>query len=157
MRRPGVLQRGTRGIALAMAMALGTWQLAPAGQTPADVNARQADGSTALLWAAYQGNAPRVAELLEAGADLTLGNRYGATPLSEAARRGDTAVLRLLLKAGADPESPNPEGQTALMVVARTGNLEAAKLLLSHGARIDTREHWGGQTALISSSISQTQ
>ncbi len=35
------------------------------------------------------------------------------------------------------------------MSVARTGNIEAAKLLLKHGAKIDARESWGGQTALI--------
>ena len=144
-----VLQRGTRGVVLAVTLALTALPHVQAGQLPTDVNARQADGSTPLLWAAYQGDAARVAELLRAGADLTLGNRYGATPLSEAARRGDTAVLRLLLKAGANPEAPNPEGQTALMVVARTGNLDAATLLLAHGAKIDAREHWGGQTALI--------
>lgn len=105
--------------------------------------------TTPLLEAAYRGDAAQAAELLRNGADPDEANDFGATPLGEAARRGDTEVIRLLLKAGADPESANAEGETALMRVARTGNVEAAKLLLKHGARVDAREKWGGQTALI--------
>jgi ankyrin repeat protein len=148
-------RRGALGAALTLAVALAT-TLAVGGAAQAatpvavvDVNARQADGSTALLWAAYSGDTARVAELLKAGADASLANNYGATPMAEAARTGNAEVLRLLLKAGADPESPNGEGQTALMAVARTGDIEAAKLLLKHGAKVDAREQWGGQTALI--------
>lgn len=35
------------------------------------------------------------------------------------------------------------------MLVARTGKVDAAKLLLDHGARVDAKEQWEGQTALI--------
>jgi ankyrin repeat protein len=134
------------------------WRLALAGAwlAPAFVAAAPAaqqivipDQVTALLQAAYDGDAARVRSLLESGADPRAANAFGASPMGEAARRGDTEVLRLLLKAGADPESPNAEGQTALMAVARTGNVEAARLLLAHGARLEARESWGGQTALI--------
>jgi ankyrin repeat protein len=118
-----------------------------AGDT--DVNARQADGSTALLWAAHRGDAKEVERLIRAGADVSIANNYGATPMMEAAMAGDAAVLKRLLKAGADVNSPNAEGQTALMAVARTGNVEAAKLLLAKGADVNAKEQWGGQTALM--------
>jgi uncharacterized protein len=111
--------------------------------------AAQAADSTPLLDAAYNGDSARVAELIRSGADVNAANLFGATPMSQAALRGDTEVLRLLLKGGANPDSPNAEGETALMTVARTGNIEAAKLLVNAGARIDAREKWGGQTALI--------
>jgi hypothetical protein len=137
----------TTAVALALAAAAGAAPLTAAPE--AVVSALSADGSTALLMAAYEGDAARVAQLLKAGADARQGNRYGATPLSEASRRGDVDVMRLLLRAGADANEANAEGQTALMAVARTGNLTAATLLLQHGAKVDTREHWGGQTALI--------
>jgi ankyrin repeat protein len=114
-----------------------------------DVNQRNADGSTPLQWAVYEGKADEVRQLLDAGADLTLANNYGATPMGLAAEVADTDIIALLLEAGADADSPNPEGQTALMTVARTGNTEAAKLLLEHGATVDARESWGGQTALM--------
>ncbi len=114
-----------------------------------DVDRRNADGSTALQWAVYEGDADEVRRLLDAGADVSLANDYGATPMSLAAEVADTEILRLLLGAGADADSANPEGQTALMAVARTGNTEAARLLLEHGASVNARESWGGQTALM--------
>jgi uncharacterized protein len=107
------------------------------------------EASNALLEAAYEGDAVRVAQLVKAGAPVSQPNVFGATPMGEAARRGDTAVLKALLEAGASADSANADGQTALMSVARTGNIDAAKLLLRHGARIDAREKWGGQTALM--------
>jgi ankyrin repeat protein len=115
----------------------------------ADVDHRNADGSTPLQWAVYEGDVAEVRRLLDAGADVTLANKYGATPMSLAAEVGHAEILTLLLEAGADADSPNPEGQTALMAVARTGNVEAARALLDHGATIDAREGWGGQTALM--------
>ncbi len=116
---------------------------------PDDVDHRNADGSTPLQWAVYEGNAAEVSRLLDAGADVSIANNYGATPMSLAAEVADTPILERLLDAGADPDSPNAEGQTALMTVARTGNVEAASLLLEHGAKVDAREHWGGQSALM--------
>jgi len=104
---------------------------------------------TPLLAAAYAGDAARVAALISSGADVNAANEFGATPLLEAAWRGDTTVLKLLLKAGADANRANADGETALMSVARTGNVAAAELLLRAGARVDAREGWGGQTALI--------
>jgi ankyrin repeat protein len=115
----------------------------------ADVNRRNADGSTPLQWAVYEGDAAEARRLIAAGADVSLANNYGATPMSLAAVVANTEIIRLLLDAGADADSPNGEGQTALMDVARTGNVEAAKLLLEHGATVDAKERWGGQTALM--------
>jgi ankyrin repeat protein len=115
----------------------------------ADINRGNADGSTPLQWAVYEGDAAKVRRLLDAGADVSLANDYGATPMSLAAEVADTAILKLLLAAGADADSPNAEGMTALMAVARTGNVAAAKLLLEHGAAVDAVESFGGQTALM--------
>ena len=114
-----------------------------------DVNRREADGSTPLQWAVYNGDLAEVKRLLRAGADVSLANNYGATPMSLAAEVGNTDMLKVLIEAGADPNSPNPEGQTALLAVARTGQVEAAQVLLAEGAIVDAREKWGGQTALM--------
>ena len=46
----------------------------------ADVNQRNADGSTPLQWAVYEGDVAEVRQLLDAGADVSLANDYGATP-----------------------------------------------------------------------------
>jgi ankyrin repeat protein len=115
----------------------------------ATVRGRDADGSTALHWAANQGDTELVRALLAAGAEVRASNDFGATPMSAAAEIGDAPVIEMLLKAGADVDSPNGEGETALMTVARTGRVDAARLLLKRGANPNAREHWGDQTALM--------
>ena len=121
---------------------------APSRRTE-DVNRRNADGSTPLQWAVFNGDVAEVRRLLRAGANVSLANNYGATPMSLAAEVGNTDMLKVLLEAGANVESPNADGQTALLAVARTGNVEAAQVLLDHGAAVDAKEKFGGQTALM--------
>jgi ankyrin repeat protein len=115
----------------------------------AEIDARDTDGSTALLYAAYQGDLAVVSALIAAGADVNAFNDYGANALQQAASAGDAALIARLLEGGADVESPNAEGQTALMAAARTGVVEAARVLVEHGADVNARESWGGQTALM--------
>ncbi|HLF10168.1 MAG TPA: ankyrin repeat domain-containing protein [Gammaproteobacteria bacterium] len=114
-----------------------------------DVNARGPDGTTALLWAAYNGDLELVQRLIRAGADVNAKNDFGAFALSEAAIAGSTPIIEALLDADADANAANPEGETPLMEVARTGNVQAAALLLDAGADIDAIEQWGGQSALM--------
>src|SRR3984957_7571074 len=114
-----------------------------------NVNIATSDGTTALHWAAHNGDVELVERLLGAGADAKAKNQFGATPMSEAAFAGNVAIVEKLLKAGADPDSPSADGQTALMLVARTDNVAAAKLLLDHGAHVDAREKQKEQTALM--------
>jgi ankyrin repeat protein len=115
----------------------------------ADVNLRGPDGTTAVMYAAYHGDAELVAALIEAGADVTLANTFGTSAITEAAIAGDAAILEALLEAGADPNFRNPEGETPLMAVARTGRVEAAELLLDAGADVNAIESFGGQSALM--------
>jgi ankyrin repeat protein len=114
-----------------------------------DVNARSADGTTALHWAVYNGNAALVERLIAAGADVTVANEFGSTPLAEAATVGNAAVIRALLEAGAPVDAPGADGQTALMIVARSGNTAAAEVLIEGGADVNAREAWRQQTALM--------
>src|SRR5215471_2815223 len=96
----------------------------------ADVNTPQADGTTALQWAAHWNDLETVKLLLRAGADPKLANRYGVTPLSEAAAAGNAAMIKALLQAGADAKSlTTSDGETALMTAARSGSAEAVKTL----------------------------
>jgi len=114
-----------------------------------DVNAVLSDGSSALLYAVYQGDAELTSALLNAGADANSRNEYGANTLSEAAMQGNVELLEILLDHGANPDLGNLEGETPLMVAARAGSGEAVELLLEHGADINAREQWGGQTAAM--------
>ena len=88
-------------------------------QSGADVKAAQADGATALHWAAYHGDASLASLLLDAGADVAAANRNGSTPMWLAASRGDAAVVKALLAKGADANEPLPLGRRPLMLAAR--------------------------------------
>lgn len=114
----------------------------------ASVNAAQADGMTALHWAAYHDDARAVKRLLEARADANAANRYGVTPLFLACTNGNVQIVEMLLAAGADAQATLPGGETTLMTAARTGRLAPVKLLLTQGVKIDAREH-KGQTAVM--------
>src|SRR5579864_5702718 len=115
----------------------------------ADINAPQADGATAIQWAAYRDD-PEMADLLiNAGANVKLANREGATPLYLASIHGNPVMIDKLLKAGADPNERGPEGETPLMLASRAGNLEAIKVLLDHKADINEKDRIRGTTALM--------
>jgi ankyrin repeat protein len=118
-------------------------------QQKADVNAAQADGTTALHWVVRQNDVETAQILLRAGAKPDVPTRYGVTPVYLAAEKGNAAMIDALLRAGVDPNSKNPGGETALMTAARTGRLEAVKLLLDRGASINAAESVRSQTALM--------
>jgi uncharacterized protein len=113
-----------------------------------DVNAAQADGTTALHWAAYNDDLEMVTLLVRSGANVNASNRYGVPPLSLACANGNAAVATVLLEAGADANAALKGGETVLMAAARAGNPAAVQALLAHHARLDARER-RGQTALM--------
>ena len=115
----------------------------------ADVNAAQADGTTALHWVALRDDLATAQLLIRAGADINAANQYGITPLSLACTNGSVAMVEKLLKAGADPNAVQQTGETAIMTAARTGNVEVVKLLLAQGAEVNRQETRRGQTALM--------
>lgn len=114
----------------------------------ADLNATQADGATALHWAAYHNKAEIVEKLLAAGAKADVANRYGITPLLLACENGSEEIVRSLLNAGADANAKQRGGETALMVASRAGKPGAVKALLEKGAKVDAQDR-KEQTALM--------
>lgn len=114
----------------------------------ASVDQAQADGMTALHWAAYHDDLDTAALLIGSGADVNVANRYGVRPLSLACTCGNAALVARLLEAGADPNASLRGGETPLMTAARTGNPAAVKALLDRGAKVNARERQG-QTALM--------
>jgi hypothetical protein len=162
-RRPGVFRTAA---AIAALIGSAAWQTAAANLAAAarngdidearkhvaagaDVNAPEADGTSPLLWAAYQSSPELVGLLLEAGADPNAPNDFGVTPLLQAARYGDTATITALLKGGAGLEVAGRDGETPLMAAARAGSVAAVKLLLDSGADPNAAEALEDQTALM--------
>ena len=116
----------------------------------ADVNAPQADGMTALHWAAQSGDVSLTAVLLGAGANVKSVTRVGAyTPLHVASEQGNAPVVLALLKAGADPRTLTATGVTALHLAAMAGSASAIASLVRSGANVNAREPEWGQTPLM--------
>ena len=116
----------------------------------ADVNAPQADGATAIQWAAYRNDLEMADLLIGAGANVKLANGDGATPLWLAAENGSAAMVEKLIEAGADPNERRANtGDTPLMMAARNGNVAALKVLLDHKADPNLKETLRGTTALM--------
>jgi uncharacterized protein len=84
-----------------------------------EVDARDSDGNTALLYAASRsvgdGQQHAVDALLQAGADPNAENRAGATPLMLAARQYQPDAPLALLAKGARIDARDKNGRTALM------------------------------------------
>lgn len=118
-------------------------------QTKTDVNAPQADGATALQWAAYRDDLELADLLIAAGANPKLANREGATALQLASLHGSPAMIEKLIKAGADPNERGLHDETPLMFAARNGSLQALDVLLQHGAQVNAKESLRGTTPLM--------
>jgi ankyrin repeat protein len=118
-------------------------------QQRVDPNSAEADGTTALHWAAQKNNVEIADLLIHAGANAKAENRFGVTPISLAATNGNAAMLELLLKAGADANTKLAYDETVLMTASRTGVADAVNVLLQRGADVNAKESWRGQTALM--------
>jgi uncharacterized protein len=116
-------------------------------KTP-DVNAADADGSTALSWASYHYDAEAAELLIRAGANVNAATDLGVTPLWTASQNGSAAMVRKLLAAGANSNAALRSGETPVMVAARSGYPEVVAALLEKGANVNAHGS-RGQTALM--------
>ena len=118
-------------------------------ETHADVNARQADGATALHWAAHWDDLQVANLLIRSDANVNAATELGITPLSLACENGSAQMVDALLNAGAAPNATTAYGETVLMACVQTGSVEAVQSLLARGANVNAREPERGQTALM--------
>ena len=103
----------------------------------ASPNDEDADGVTALEWAAIGNHAETVQVLLARGAQVNRIDKFGMTPLLYAASVdfGDTAVIEKLIESGADLKAKNKQGQTALELANNYRHQALANLLSGKTAR----------------------
>jgi ankyrin repeat protein len=114
-----------------------------------DVNVPQADGATALHWAAHIDDLIAADMLLKARANVNATNELGMTPLALACGNASAPMAVKLLAAGANPNAANQAGETVLMTASETGNVEIVDALLAKGANPNARERTQDQTALM--------
>lgn len=114
-------------------------------ETPGvDLEARSANGNTALMMAAYKHKREAVDALLAKGAKV---NQSGWTALHYAASAGDLPIMQLFLARGAKVDAYAPTNITPLMFAAREGQEEAVKLLLASGADASLKSSHGWTAA----------
>jgi ankyrin repeat protein len=119
------------------------------GAALAGGDVREADGTTALMWAVRSDDTSRVRSLLHAGAQVDQANVNGVTALQLACQNGNATMIKLLLGAGADREKRDAAGETPLMTAVRSGEIAATRILLQKGADVNAREPEYQQTALM--------
>jgi uncharacterized protein len=115
----------------------------------ADVNARESDGSTALLATLiYKGHGEVVRVLLDRGADVNAEDSIGLTPLMRAAVNGEPELVQALLDKGADVNYRMTRGGgSALLVAVGRGDLAVVQVLLAKGADVNAETN-GGRSVL---------
>lgn len=93
----------------------------------------------ALFAAAAEGDAARVARLLDAGIDAGAQDEKGWTALHFAAARGHAAAAAKLIAAGASVDHQAYDGTTPLMLAALEAHTAVAEALLEAGADPERR------------------
>lgn len=84
------------------------------------VDARDGDGNTLLMLAAYRGRPETVRMLIDRGADVDLRNDRDQSPVAGALFKGEEAVVGLLVAAGADLDAGTPSARAAARLFGRT-------------------------------------
>lgn len=100
----------------------------------ADVNERDRQGWTPLMYSARNGHADLVRLLLNNGADVNLKDSNGGTALMNACVACDLEVIKLLLDAGADVNAEYWPGLTALDNARENCSEGIVDFLKAHGA-----------------------
>ena len=118
-------------------------------QEGADANAAQADGLTALHWAAMNNQKEIVDLLLYAGATVKPLTRVGAyTPLHLASRAGNAEIAAALIAAGANPNAWTSTGVTPLHFAAQANSDATIRVLVEQGAELNAPDRFQGRTPL---------
>ncbi|XP_049878013.1 protein phosphatase 1 regulatory subunit 12A isoform X2 [Pectinophora gossypiella] len=138
---PAATDHQSRGAALEVMRAL-------IKEGAAQVDVRDADGRTPLLWAASAGSAAAVLALHQAGARVDDADRDGLTALHCAAARGHTEALETLVGlCGARVDVADSHGCTPLHYAAALGHADATSALLQHGADSHRQDRRGRSPA----------
>lgn len=148
-------------------------QVEAAIKAEADVNVRDENAMTALIWAAWDNKSSKIiSAIIEAGADVNARSLCGTTPLIAAALGNENPeIIAILIKSGADlnaksglffeKSDQDPKvtkflmnRATALMLAAwKNKNPEVIATLIKAGADVNARDEIGW-TALMLAAIS---
>lgn len=112
---------------------------------------RPPDPAAALLAAAADGDADRVALALRAGAAIGAQDARRRTALLLAVAADSLPAARVLVYLGADPNTLDDRHDTPWLITGETGSVPMAELLLTAGPDLGIRNRFGG-TSIIPAS-----
>src|SRR5215467_376021 len=117
---------------------------------------------TPVMWAAAEGQAAMVKELVAHGADVNARSHVndwerqvtaearaiarpagGLTPLLYAARQGCVGCTKALVEGGADLNLADPDGVSPLLLSILNMNFDVAAYLIDKGANVNKWDWWG--------------
>ena len=102
----------------------------------ADVNARNAFGSTALMWSAT--DLEKIRLLVEHGTDVNVASKAGRTALLVAARSNSSAeIVRYLIAHGANVEATDSTHGNALFAATLGNDTESIRILIAAGVDVN--------------------
>ena len=114
------------------------------------LNESDANGRTALWWAAYRGDFLAVSLLLGKGADVNKATVNGSRPLDAAIAAGDQICVRLILESGCAVNYMSSTGAGPVSYFCYMGgDIDTLELLLSRGADMDQRYQNTRETPLL--------
>ncbi|EUC55456.1 palmitoyltransferase AKR1 [Rhizoctonia solani AG-3 Rhs1AP] len=97
------------------------------------VDSQDSAGHTALMWAAYQGDALSVDLLLKHGASVSAVDSVGLTPLHWSVVRGNRMCIRRLVEVGADLNARSQDGKTPRDMAVELKSIGAWRKALEEG------------------------
>ena len=112
----------------------------------ADINARDADGYSPLIWTALSGHPRAAASLLQGGAHMELPDENGLTALLHSVECNSHEVLQVLLAGGAKSSARSTLDMTVFHVAAEKGDVQTLDILEGtdlQGASLDSRDSEG--------------
>lgn len=110
----------------------------------AAINQKDADGRTALSWAAWRGDIGAVELFTKYGADVKTPSKRQIAPIHYALESGSSSVVQYLLSAGADPNHPSDEELTPLhWLIATHDRPDLVELLIGFGSALNFRDSTG--------------
>lgn len=100
-------------------------------QTLSDINQKDEDGWTALMYAARLGQLEIAKVLIESNADIEAQNHAGLTPFLWATYAGHIDMMKFLTEKGANTQKETAFHENALELASAMNNKEAVRYLLS--------------------------
>lgn len=120
-----------------------------------NVDIRDEQGNTPLLYATMAGNINSVRSLLFMDADPNIKNYRGTTPLYAAIFSGRADLTALLLEHGADPAEVTSNNQSLLMIAATLKNKAIMEQLFAHTPNMDVNAKMANGDTILHHAIKQ--